>query len=276
VFKNLKIKSFTELRRIKSKKCDTCTLLGSSPSAIKFNLDKNKSDLMVFGDIALRLRKIKPDYWVARNQIFPVPGINFHANILNEFKKMVFIYSNIQIKKGFFKNFKKNLLKIRYFQYNDSDPKNKHSLEFNIKKYLGEDTGFIIDGTVFLNALAIAMSLGYKKIYIYGVDLPMKNKNYEYVKSNIADDLREKTFIYYDYQKLKEKFSFRIMFLVIIKIFFPYFHKKIKNFFFKKTEFNAGRKRLEEKIKKLFLIAKMNNIKISYKGNSKIIKKNLL
>lgn len=275
MFKNLKIKSFTELRKIKNKKYDTCTILGSSPSAIKFNLDENKSDLMVIGDIAVRLRKIKPDYWVARNQIFPVPGINFHANILNEFKKMVFIYSNIQIKNGFFKNFKKNLLKIRYFQFNDLDPKNKHSLEFNIKKYLGEDIEFI-DGTVFVNALAIAMSLGYKKIYIYGVDLPMNNKNYKYLKSNFADNLTKKTFIYYDYQKLKEKFSFRIMFLLIIKIFFPYFYKKINSFFVKKTEFNIGRKRLEETIKKLFLIAKIKNIKISYKGNSKIIKKNLL
>lgn len=266
--KKLKIKSFKELRKIKNKGYKNCIIIGSSPRIKNFNFKKFKGKKIVIGDTALRLKDLNPDYWIACNPIFPVPGLKLHSDIINRYKKMIFIYSKKQIEKNLFNLSNKNLLKIKFFEFDDSSLINQNSINYNLQKYIKKKINFKIDGSVFVHSLAIAIILGFKKIEIIGVDLPMKNKEYKYVKSKYADKIVKKTFLYLDYLKLKKNFNLKILILYIFKYFFYFEYIKLKSLFFKETDFYKNRHKLKKSVQLLISIAKKKKIEIVYDGGS--------
>ena len=183
---------------INKEKFKSCLILGPGPTMTDFPFKKFKGKIIVIGDAALRGKLLfKPDYWVISNNHFPVPYINLHRKIINEYKKTFFLFSDSTLHDLLWKKIDsvmKNKLKVnwayfddRHFQFKKCNPELKCckyirkkrdystiqelvSGTFNFKKVASRG------GSVFEHALALSLLLGFSKIYIQGVDLPFKKK----------------------------------------------------------------------------------------------------
>jgi len=284
-----KIYKFSDLNKSKSSKC---LIVGSAPSMSKFNYKKFSGKIFALGDVAIRGKHhFTPDYWISCNGLFPVPGLNIHTRILNTFNKTIFIYSKIQIKSQEFKKFFKESLKIKFFEYDNihqsftpCSKKNTccryinykfdNTINGNLKKILNYKGNFSLGGSVFVQALAVAMILGFKKIYITGVELPEKKKDYNYFDCLEADDLIFKTFKIYDEIIIKNKSSTYFKVKFFFKKKFNKIYIAVTNFFKPRTDFYNSFQ-LYESLRILAKLAKRNKIYIKCDSHNKKLK-NLL
>ena len=281
-----KIKNFSELNQFRSTEC---LIVGPAPTMLDFNYKKFKGKIFTIGDAAIRGRKhFKADYWIACNGLFPVPGLKIHTKVLNSFKKVIFIYSKIPIKILGFKNFFKENLKIKFFEYDHihapfTQCKKKkiccdyinynsdNTINGNLKKLFDYEVKSLLGGSVFVQALAIAMILGFQRIFVTGVELPDKIKSYNYFDCAEADLLVSQTYKIYDETILKNNKSFYLKF----KLFFKYNFNRVffimRNFCYPNTDFFNNQNLLYKSIAILSKLAKKNKISIKcFSGNKRL------
>ena len=192
---------------VNKEKGKSCLLVGGSNSARNYELKKFKGIIICFGDSIIRFKKkIKPQYWIASNEFFPIPDIQSHLKLINS-SKTTLLFSNTNAYGGIRDFNRKNLnkkLKVNWFAW---DHIHKNKKPCNKKKkccsfinktesslfdvfcnYFNEKNLFKLpSGTIAIEALTFAMILGCKKIYISGVDLP------EYRKDHYAGIFDEET-----------------------------------------------------------------------------------
>ena len=115
------------------------------------------------------------------------------------------------------------------------------------------------------------MILGFKTIYITGVELPDKKKDYNYFDCLEADKLNYKTYKIYD-QIIEKKYkSLYSMVKFFFKKNFNSMYLALLNFFFTNTDFYNNSNQLYESIGILSKLAKKNKIYIKYYNNNKIL-----
>ena len=298
-FKKLKLMQIKNLSYFVNKeKGKSCVLVGGSNSAKDFDFKNFKGITICFGDAIIRFaKKIKPNYWIASNEFFPIPDINSHLKLINSSKATLLI-SNTNAYGGIrnlnIKNLSKKL-KVNWFAWDhihiNKKPcyKRRKCCSFISKpetsitdafcSYFHKKNFFKIPtGTIAIEALAFAVLLGCNKIYISGVDLPeYRNDHYSGIFSKNTTKVNKiiRRYLYdgiYDYKKiqLKEKKIFNYLKF--------YFYKKIGRFYqtlvdFKNSElkfknfrlsssFYQDRKNIMFNLNKIAKLTKSRNIKI--------------
>ena len=185
---------------INKEKSNSCLILGPGETMAEFPFKRFNGKIIVIGDAALRGEGMfVPDYWVVSNNHFPVPYLSLHRKIINRFKKTIFLFAESTLHDNLWKRsiitFKK-LLKVKWVLYDDRHFDFKKCIpEIKCCKYINKNRDYStiqelvskiykhkdiakIGGTVFEYALALALIMGFSKIYIQGVDLPTKMENH--------------------------------------------------------------------------------------------------
>ena len=87
-------------------------LFCNSPNMMNFNLNF-KGIIITLSDAIIRGRnKFKANYWVASNNEFPMPEINFHLDIINSNQQTKFFLQTLLLIKIFGRKIKTILIKI--------------------------------------------------------------------------------------------------------------------------------------------------------------------
>jgi len=205
-------KNFNKEKNINSfidkHKNEKCVIVGASHSMHKFNFENFDGKKIILGSALLRIRKrFKPDYLISSNNIFPVPEIKEHLDILNSYKNMTWLFTNSQLYSDIWtksKSFLGKNLKINYSAFDDrhfnnkkckpekkccsflkSYPNNINAYDLLIKKTSlnKESYKFDIGVSIAEAGLALAILMGFKEIYITGVSLSL-NKKYRTLENN--------------------------------------------------------------------------------------------
>ena len=194
------------LNKEKNKKC---LIIGGAPSFKSLKFENFDGVVISMGDVPIRIKdRCNVDYWVNANSLFPRPDI--HYDIINKFKGTTLIFSNSVLNSATSIDYKKinQHLKIPWFEYdqrhfNGLDCNNQiynrpdldkplnccqHKKDITIQEYLqniyNRDSHYSPASTVAIHALAVAIILGCKEIYLGGIDLPMYEKDYTHYGSN--------------------------------------------------------------------------------------------
>ena len=185
---------------INKEKSKSCLILGPGETMMDFPFKRFNGKIIVIGDAALRGKGMfVPDYWVISNNHFPVPYLSLHRKIINNFNKTIFLFAESTLHDYLWKksiNTVKKLLKVkwvfydeRHFDFKKCIPEKKCCKYINkkkdystiqelVSKIYKHNSRATLGGSVFEHALALALIMGFSKIYIQGVDLPTKaNKN---------------------------------------------------------------------------------------------------
>jgi hypothetical protein len=299
---------------IDTEKKKTCLILGPGKTMTNFQFKKFKGKIIVIGDAAIRGSHLfKPDYWVVSNNHFPVPYIKFHRTIINKFNKTLFLFCESALHDNLWKKSIKVLkkkLKInwvffddRHFDFNKCMPelqcckyidhkKKISTIQESVSNKFNSNKIAQIGVTVFDYALALALLLGFSKIYIQGVDLPLTSSK-EFKRKKINNWIRFSQ-LGYEYssefnKKIENKIKIRsektnkLISKKVTKIFkknnnfviylIYYFLKKIKIKYYlnqvldlinikNKKIFLQDRKTIFRNVKLYSTIAKKNDIKI--------------
>ena len=252
-------------------KSKSCLILGPGETMSEFPFKKFKGKIIVIGNAGIRCRdKCIPDYWVVSNNHFPVPYVSSHRKIINQFRKTIFLFSESTLHDRLWKKsvyILKKKLKVkwiffdeRHFNYNKCTPENKcckyikknkecSTIQELVNKVYKHGKRAELAGSVFEFALALALILGFSKIYIQGVDLPTKTARninekkindgsfgqlgYKYdarINPKILEEIKQ---IYVDLEKIITKQSSKV-FLEDNNIFYYLIYsivKKIKKIF---------------------------------------------
>ena len=123
------------------------------------------------------------------------------------------------------------------------------------KKFNSKDFKIEIGNTVAEYALYLALVLGFKKIFIQGVDLPRENKDYIYYKNDEVDELMNQTMKFIS-KSLRKKY-------LLDKGIFKFFITRILNklslpksnlYSYGKIKYSIGSQKKLSLIKNQFLI----------------------
>lgn len=213
-----------------SEKNKSCLILGPSPSMIDFPFSNFKGKIICIGDSILRGKSyFKADYWIASNNEWPVPNYKPHLDILNSFTDLIFIFSDTALYNDLWTKSQEYLdknLKIkwscfdeRHFNHKICRPKHKCCdliqkmnksvtiQEYFIKQFHDKYYKATIGGTVAEYALMLAALLGFKKIYIQGIDIPMLAKDYNYFEDKDVDKIILDTKKYISMEIKKKRYS---------------------------------------------------------------------
>ncbi len=186
-------------------KGNSCLILGPGETMIDFPFKRFNGKIIVIGNSAIRGQGLfKPDYWVVSNNHFPVPYISMHRKIINQFKKTTFFFAESTLHDFLWKkktHILKKYLKVnwsfydeRHFNFKECKPKkqccnyinnsyNFCTIQELVSKIYKHNVIASTGGTVFEYALALALILGFTKIYIQGVDLPV-HADKKFIKNN--------------------------------------------------------------------------------------------
>ena len=264
----------------------TCLLLGPGPSMIDFPFSKFNGKIICFGDSIIRGKGLfKADYWIASNNEFPVPDYSKHLDIINSFTETKFIFSDTALYDNLWTKsdeYLEKYLKVywsifseRHFLNKPCNPKNKccelinkdvprlsiqeiFKKSFHLSKFDLE-----IGNTVAEYALYLALILGFKKIFIQGVDLPRYSKDYKYYKNDEADKLLAHTMDFIKKELRKNLFNEVKSFKIYKKIIFFKLQKIISKLSFdNKSIFNKDLNVILDKFDLLAEISKSFDIEI--------------
>ena len=303
---------------INKEKSKSCLILGPGETMMDFPFKKFDGKIIVIGDAALRGKGMfVPDYWVISNNHFPVPYLSLHRKIINNFNKTIFLFAESTLHDYLWKksiNTVKKLLKVKWVFYDErhfdfkkcipekkcckyiNKKKNYSTIQELVSKIYKHNSRATLGGSVFEHALALALIMGFSKIYIQGVDLPTKaNKNlikkkdinvrYGELGYNYAiDNIDQKNII--DIEKIQfktkmiiEKQSSKVFNIEnnIFNYLCYYTSKILTKFLIKKKypNFNNEIRKILNNIKIYSDIAKKNKIKIhnlSLKSNLNKVK----
>ncbi|MDD4899838.1 MAG: hypothetical protein PHT31_00780 [Candidatus Omnitrophica bacterium] len=186
-----------------------CLVAGVAPSITDFPFQKFKGVYLTCGDGALRLRDLfDANYWVVANDVFPVPGE--HSEIINKFKKTVFIFSDSVAcsRKNVDTEIFDKELEVDWFafdqrHFNGSACRQggascckltklypqRLTLQEYMKKQFNRQGCYSSGSTVAVHALAFAILLGCNPIYLQGIEIPVYADEYKYKPDAYADSL---------------------------------------------------------------------------------------
>ena len=181
---------------------EKCLVLGAGPSANDIDLENFDGIIISMGDMPIRLNaRCKVNYWVIANSVYPLPDKDYEE--INKIIGSTIIFSN-SVAPNLNYNVIEQNLKLDWFEYDQRHFKgrpcnnqidNRFSLEepLDCCKSIGEttiqefvqkkynmDSHYSTGSTVAIHALALAIILGCKTIYISGVDIPIQAKSYTY------------------------------------------------------------------------------------------------
>ena len=205
-------KNFNKEKNINSfidkHKNEKCVIVGASHTMHKFNFENFDGKKIILGTTLLRIKKrFKPDYLISSNNIFPVPEIKEHLDILNSYKNMTWFFTNSQLYSNIWtksKSFLGKNLKINYVAFDDRHfnkkkckpkktccsflkiyPNNINIYDLLIKKASLNKENYKFDQGISIAeaGLALALLMGFKEIYITGVSLSL-NKKYRSLAGN--------------------------------------------------------------------------------------------
>ena len=257
-----------------SEKNNSCLILGPSPSMMNFPFDNFKGKIICIGDSILRGKSyFKADYWIASNNEWPVPNYKPHLDILNSFTDLIFIFSDTALYNDLWTksqdyldknlNIKWSCFDERHFNKKSCSPKLKCCdlikkmsktltiQEYFIKQFHDKYYKATIGGTVAEYALILAALLGFKKIYIQGIDIPRLAKDYNYFEDEEVDKIILDTKKYISEEIKKKRYSERLFF----KSIYDSLINKIK--YNKPIRLDSDKNIFSQMINKFFL--KINN-----------------
>jgi len=193
-----------------------CLILGGAPSIKDIDFENFDGIIISMGDITPIKEKRNVDYWVSANLQFPLPHV--HYKTINELKNTTFLFAHsaLGVDYGSIKNKVADKLKISWFAYDQRHfggraCNDQIDHRFNYKEktaccnYIDSETiqeflqekyntigHYSTSSTVAIHALALAIILGCKTIYIGGVDIPIYAKDYvHYGSSPIVSVLKK-------------------------------------------------------------------------------------
>lgn len=230
-----------------------CIILGNSPNMMNFNFAQFNGIIISLSDAIIRGRNnFKSDYWIASNNEFPMPEIDFHLNLINENKNTKFFfadsvaYQNIWDKDLDFlkKNLKVDWLTFdeRHFNFKECSPyKNcckllsEKNREVTIQEFIyqvfGSNYSLKKSGTVAEFGLMFALLFGCNPIYIQGIELPIMQSQY----TRYPDEYSEEILINKTNKIISQKFKKFYMRQFHFKPYLLSLNNKFKNLFKKKT-----------------------------------------
>lgn len=175
-----------------------CLIAGNAPTVANFPFDKFKGIYILCNEGPRLLRKlVSPNYWVSANYDFPVP--QKHLKIINSIKDYIFIFADTAIywqKYIYDYNFLKENLKIPWFGFDDRhfghkkcEPlqnccglvdlyPNRVTLQEFMEHHFGLENARQETGTIIVYSLMFAILMGCSPIYLQGVELPLRTKDY--------------------------------------------------------------------------------------------------
>ncbi len=218
---------------------ESCLILGSGHTMDDFDFYNFKGKIILAGATILRIdkNKVKPNYLVTSNNHFPVVNIKSHLDYINKFENLTWILSDTgchndiwEFNEKLYEKLKSDYIFFddRHFNKKPCDPK-KECCKF-LKMYPNRITLFeLVEKTFNHNfnfkdrtgssvaeaALMVATLMGFKKIFIQGIDLPTK-----FYKGK---QMNKKYYGYYNSEA--EKFGDEILKIVRKKYFFYYLKK---------------------------------------------------
>lgn len=188
-----------------------CLILGGAKSINEIDYSNFKGVIISMGDTPIRLiGKCKIDYWINSNSIFPIPDVDFKK--INQLDTTTFLFAHSVVRKQNYDIINSNF-KIPWFEYdqrhfgakecndqidtrfflkkkqNCCNKIGKITLQEYLKKKFNTTVHYSTGDTVALHALALAIILGCKKIYIGGVEIPIYKINHNYVNDKSKIDL---------------------------------------------------------------------------------------
>ena len=183
-----------------------CLIIGGAPSIQNIDYKNFDGIIISMGDIPIRLQdECNIDYWINANPEFPIPDVDYEA--INKIKNTTLLFAHSTVRKLDYSVIRRKL-KVTWFEYDQRHfggrPCNdqidyrfywKEKLkccnrigdttiqEFLQNKY--KTTGhYSTASTAAIHALALAIILGCKTIYIGGVEIPIYDKDYVHYKTN--------------------------------------------------------------------------------------------
>lgn len=179
-----------------------CLILGGAPSIQNIDYKNFDGVIISMGDIPIRLKnECNIDYWINANSEFPIPDVDFDT--INRVRHTTFLFAHSVVRRQDCSIILKEL-KTNWFEYdqrhflgqpcnnqidsrfdlNESKPCCRHVGETTIQEFLQQkydmDSHYSMGSTVAIHALALAMILGCKTIYLGGVDIPTKENDHTY------------------------------------------------------------------------------------------------
>ncbi len=260
-------------------KNNDCLILGSSPQMMNFDFDNFNGKIISVGDSYLRIpKKINIDYWVVSNNEFPIPEIEEHLEIINNINDTKLLFSDTGAYNLLFKKDDltwKDKIKIKYHHYDERHFKkkecnprynccdilykdNKYTIQETLLNHFNESYDFKKSGTCAEHGLTFALLMGFKRIFIQGIDIPKNPREYIDFPSDYADKVIErKNFIisklYRDYYKKRKN---------LISVYIKRFIEILRYGGKYKNDFKINYINILENFKILFRIAKKNKIEI--------------
>lgn len=172
-----------------------CLIIGPGPTMSEFPYKEFNGSIISIGDSAIRGKDLfTPDFWICSNSHFPVPEIDYHLKIINNFKDTTFLFAETELygllwnksQEFLNKNLKVDwiLFDERHFQGKNCYPKKKccdliaskngvYTIQELVSKLYSNNKIAKRGGSVFEYALCLSLILGCNPIYIQGVDLPV-------------------------------------------------------------------------------------------------------
>lgn len=205
----MKVKNFDYFyNKEKGKKC---LILGGAPSIQNIDYKNFDGIVISMGDIPIRLQnECNIDYWINANSEFPIPDIDYKT--INKIKNTTLLFAHTTVRRLNYSIIKKKL-KIDWFEYDQrhfggKPCNNQFDYRFDLEKpqeccsHIGDITiqEFLQDkyhttchystaSTVAIHALSFAIILGCKTIYVGGVEIPARQKDYNYYGNNSIVDI---------------------------------------------------------------------------------------
>lgn len=191
-----------------------CLILGTAPNMMNFPFKDFNGKIITFGDGMIRGEGIfKPDYYISANDLFPIPDVRFHLEIINSLPETVFLFSDSVIYSNYYKKDNKyldNNIKSKWFMYDQRhfnkqkcSPEsiccnllNETNREITIQEYVsklfGKSQHYSVGSTVAIHAFALALIMGCNPIIFNGVEIPITFKK-KWSASSKADSVLQRT-----------------------------------------------------------------------------------
>jgi len=192
-----------------------CIVVGSAPTMMDFDYSLFHGSVICVGDSWIRSDgRIKPDYWVAANDWFPVPDVPWQLSLINK-SGAVFLFADSVTYSNYWDydaDFLDKSLCVEWFGYDQGHLRGKqirlkgsHPLQSSINgqrptiqeelaELYGLDATYSQGNTVAIHALAFAIMMGASPIYIQGVEIPEDMADYGYYPSVDADELATRVY----------------------------------------------------------------------------------
>ncbi len=230
-----------------------CIILGNSPNMMNFNFNQFDGIIITLSDSIIRGRnKFNADYWIASNNEFPMPEIDFHLELINSNYNTKFFfadsvaYQNIWTKDHDYLN---NKLKVDWLCYDErhhnmkkcnpikncckliNEDNRDNTIQETVKDKFGSKYNLNKSGTVAEFGLMFALLFGCNPIYLQGIELPIMQS--EYIR--YEDDYSEKILLEKTNKIISEKYREYYSSQYIFKPYLLSLLNKIKGKFKKNT-----------------------------------------